>query len=100
MTRPSATILFLSCAAFAIAGALCRLIFVSVHTRFQIAAFCAAAVLLQLAAPAWFRRSPGGAARYAYVWNAAAATFAILATRVALEGVPEKVLTVLGAIRA
>ena len=95
--RPTMLLVF-SCAAFAIAGAVCRLIFIDVESRVQIAAFCAAAVLF--AAPSWFRTAPERAAKFAFVWNAAAATVAIVATRIAIEGVPYKVLTVLGAIRA
>jgi hypothetical protein len=90
----------LSCAVFALAGVASRLVFQSVETRLQILVFCAAAVLVQFKAPAWFRRAPGSAPRFAFVWNAAAASIAILATRVALEGLPDKLLHVLGAIRA
>lgn len=99
--RLSTTLLLLTCTLFAAAGAASRLLFESVHTRFQIAAFCAAAVLLQLAAPRLlFLRRASGAAKFAFVWNAAAATVAIVATRVALEGVPYKVVSVLNAIGA
>ena len=84
----------------AAAGVASRLVFESVHTRFQIAAFCAAAVLLQLSASAWFRRPRDSAARFAFVWNAAAASVAIVVTRVALEGVPHKLLSVLGSMSA
>ena len=100
MTQRSTTVLVLSCAAFAIAGAACRLVFVHVESRVQIAAFCAAAVLFQFASPEWLRRSAEDRAKFAFVWNAAAATFAIVATRIAIEGIPYKVLTVLDAIRA
>lgn len=98
MAQRSTMILALSCAAFAIAGAVCRLIFVNVETRVQIAAFCAMAVLLQFSAGA--RRAPNKAARFSFVWNAAAASVAIVATRIAIEGIPYKILAVLGAIRA
>ena len=77
-----------------------RLIFQSVETRIQIAAFCAVALLVQFAAPRWFDRRRGGSGRFAFLWNAAAASIAIMITRVALEGVPQKVLTVIGSIRA
>ena len=97
--RPTMLLVF-SCAAFAIAGAVCRLILVDVESRVQIAAFCAAAVLLQLAFPGWASRGQGGAVRLAFLWNAAAATFAIVATRIAIEGIPYKVITVLDALRA
>jgi hypothetical protein len=93
-------VLLLSCTLFAAAGAASRLIFASVHTRFQIAAFCAAAVLLQLSAPALFRRPHDHTTRFAFVWNAAAASIAIVATRIAIEGVPYKLLSVLSAMRA
>ena len=90
----------LSCAAFAIAGAASRMILVSVHSRFQILAFCVVAVLLQLAAPGWFGRSSSRAARFAFVWNAAAASLAIVATRIVLEGLPYKLQSVISAMRA
>lgn len=98
--RRSTVLLLTSCALFAAAGAASRLIFESVHTRFQIAAFCAAALLLQVSAPALFRSPRDNRGRFAFVWNAAAASIAIVATRVALEGVPYKLLSVLGAMRA
>ncbi len=96
----STTILLLSCLAFAIVAAVTRTILVSVHSRLQIAAFCVAAMLFQLAVPYLFGRSPGKAARFAFVWNAAAATIAILVTRTILEGLPDKLQSVLSAIRA
>lgn len=98
--RRSTIVLLLSCTLFAAAGAASRLVFESVHTRFQIAAFCAAAVLLQVSAPALFRRSRDSRTRFAFLWNAAAASIAIAATRVALEGLPYKLLSVLAAMRA
>jgi hypothetical protein len=100
LVRRSTMLLLLSCAAFALAGAVSRMILVSVHSRFQILAFWIAAVFLQLAAPGWFSRSPGKAARFAFVWNAAAATFAIIVTRILLEGLPYKLQSVISAIRA
>lgn len=76
------------------------MILVSVHSRFQIAAFCVAAVLFQFAARGLFGRSPSKAARFAFVWNASAAAVAIFVTRLVLEGVPDKLQSVLNSIRA
>jgi hypothetical protein len=87
-----------SCSVFAAAGAASRLIFVAVETRLQILAFCGASLAVHFAPESPFRRVPGGVVRFAFVWNAAAATVAIVATRVALEGWPHRLLSLVGSM--
>lgn len=88
------TFLILTCLAFTIVAGVTRSILTHVHSRLQIAAFCLLAILFQLVLRQRFGRLSTTAMRFAFVWNAAAATLAIIAVRTALEGLPVKLLSI------
>lgn len=76
-------------AAFAIAAASTRFAFPKIESRVQIVGFWAAALVLQLVA------RPRSSA-LALMLNGTAATLAIIAVKVALEGLPPAIAQMLG----
>lgn len=87
--------LIASCSVFAAAGFLSRFVFFRIETRIHILIFCLFALVVHFGAkPASGRLNEPG--KLTFLWNAAAATVAIVATRIALEGVPNRVLSLFG----
>ena len=91
----SSRIPVLSCASFAVAGAASRLLFPSVKSRIQIEIFCAVALALQLSISLLPNEIGKQVQKFSFIWNAAAATIAIIITRIGLEGVPLRIVTLL-----
>lgn len=81
-----------TCIAFALAGAGTRFALVDVQTRLQIAVFWAVAVAVAFTHGRWWRSRRW---TIALIANGAAATAAIVATRIALEGLPRPLLHLL-----
>lgn len=81
-----------TCIAFALAGAGTRFALVDVQTRLQIAVFWAVALAVAFTHGRWWRSRRW---TIALIANGAAATAAIVATRIALEGLPRPLLHLL-----
>lgn len=81
-----------SCAAIALAGAGTRLILVNVETRLQIGVFWLIALAIAFAGRGWWRNRSWTSV---FLANGVAATIAIVAMRVALEGLPRPLLHLL-----
>jgi hypothetical protein len=82
-----------SCGAFAAAGFVSRLVFFRVETRLHILAFCLFSLVIHFGAKVTSDRGQNEPTRPTFIWNAAAATLAIVATKIALEGVPYRILS-------
>lgn len=90
--RSPDTIEIATCIAFALAGAGTRFALVDVQTRLQIAVFWAVAVAVAFTHGRWWRSRRW---TIALIANGAAATVAIVATRIVLEGLPRPLLHLL-----
>ena len=95
MSRSSIFVL-LTCLLFAVAGAASRLVFVSIQTRVQIAVFCGIATLIYLVGKGHSRRLGPGTTELAFLCAVTSAAVAMTFTKVALEGVPRKLVWILG----
>ena len=92
----SSIFVLLTCLLFAVAGAASRLVFVSIQTRVQIAVFCGIATLIYLVGKRHFRRLGPGTTELAFLCAVTSAAVAMTFTKVALEGVPRKLVWILG----